>query len=125
LLNSQGVSVKVAGERLGHGTITITMAPYSRSDEELQHDAAQKPEQALLGKEASHEQILRRLIQRIYKRIQSCVGGARKENNYQAAMERQKTTKRGLSGVYQRVAGGRARHLLGTSQKIPIIFVNF
>lgn len=40
LMLSQGVSMKVASERLGHTTIGITMDLYSHIDEELQQDAA-------------------------------------------------------------------------------------
>ncbi len=42
LMLSQGVSMKVASERLGHTTIGITMDLYSHIDEELQQDAACK-----------------------------------------------------------------------------------
>ena len=42
LMLSQGVSMKVASERLGHTTIGITMDLYSHIDEELQRDAASK-----------------------------------------------------------------------------------
>lgn len=41
--------MKVASERLGHTTIAITMDLYSHIDEELQQDAAQKLNMALLG----------------------------------------------------------------------------
>ena len=46
---SQGVPIKVASERLGHSTITITMDLYSHIDEKPQRDAAQKLDQALMG----------------------------------------------------------------------------
>ena len=49
LMLSQGVPMKVASERLGHATIVITMDLYSHIDEELQRDAAQKLNLALLG----------------------------------------------------------------------------
>lgn len=38
----QGVTMKVASERLGHTTIGITMDLYSHIDEEQQRDAAQR-----------------------------------------------------------------------------------
>jgi integrase len=47
LMLSQGVSMKVASERLGHTTIGITMDLYSHIDEELQRDAANRLSQAL------------------------------------------------------------------------------
>lgn len=47
LMLSQGVTIKVASERLGHTTIGITMDLYSHIDEELQQDAANKINQVL------------------------------------------------------------------------------
>lgn len=49
LMLSQGVPMKVASERLGHTTIAITMDLYSHIDAELQYDAAQRINLALLG----------------------------------------------------------------------------
>jgi integrase len=42
LMLKQGVTMKVASERLGHTTIGITMDLYSHIDEEQQRDAAQR-----------------------------------------------------------------------------------
>ncbi len=49
LMLTQGVPMKVASERLGHTTIGITMDLYSHIDDELQQDAAQRLNFALLG----------------------------------------------------------------------------
>ncbi len=42
LMLKQGVSMKVASERLGHSKIGITMDLYSHIDEEQQREAAEK-----------------------------------------------------------------------------------
>ncbi len=47
LMLSQGVPMKVASERLGHTTISITMDLYSHIDDALQQDAADKLNNAL------------------------------------------------------------------------------
>ena len=49
LLLTAGVHPKVAQERLGHATVSITLDTYSHVVSSLQHDAARKIDELLGG----------------------------------------------------------------------------